>query len=81
MIHRMVVQILFHLANCLLISELAIHEAAAARLLHHLGPVVAGDLAEAFAAVDYGVVDDLRICQEETAISCRFGQGGSFVLV
>lgn len=33
-------------------------------------PVVARDLAEGFVAVDDGVVDDLSICQEETAVSC-----------
>lgn len=70
MIHRVGVQILFHLANCLLISQLAVHEAAAARFLHHLGPIVAGYFAEALAAVHDGVIDDLRIGQEETAISC-----------
>lgn len=66
----MAIQTLFDLINCLFISELAVHEAAAARLLHHLGPVVAGDLAEALAAVDDRVVDDLRIGQQETAVGC-----------
>ena len=70
MIHRVAVQILFHLANCLLISQLAVHEAAATRLLHHLGPIVAGDFAKALAAVHNRVVDNLRIGQQETAVSC-----------
>lgn len=70
MVHRVVVQNLLHLADRLLISQLAIHETAATRLLHHLGPVVAGDLAEALAAVDYRVVDYLRVGQQEAAISC-----------
>lgn len=31
-------------------------------------PVVAGDLAERLVAVDDGIVDDLSVCQEETAV-------------
>ena len=33
-------------------------------------PIVAGDLAEGFVAVDDRIVDDLSVCQEETAVGC-----------
>lgn len=52
----------------LLVGELAEHERAAAGLLHHLGAVVAGDLAERLVAVHDREVDDLRVRQQETAI-------------
>lgn len=70
MIHRVRVQILFNLTNCLLIGQFAIHKTTAARLLHNLGPIVARDLAKAFAAINNRIVDDLRISQKEATVSC-----------
>ena len=51
-----------------LVCQVAVHEAARARLLHHLGPVVARQLAESVIAVDDRVVYDPGIGQDETGI-------------
>lgn len=61
---------MFHLIYSLLISQFAIHETATTRLLHHLGSVVARDFAKTFAAIHNGIVDDLGIGKEETAVGC-----------
>lgn len=42
-----------------------------AGLLHDLGAVVATHLAERFVAVHDGVVHDLRVGQQETAVCCN----------
>lgn len=69
-IHGVVVQVLLHLAYGLLVGEFAVHETAAARLLHHFRSVVAGDFAKTFAAVDDRIVDDLRVRQQKAAVGC-----------
>jgi hypothetical protein len=40
-------------------------------LATYFGSIVSGDPAEGFVAVDNGVVDDLSICQQETAVGWR----------
>lgn len=37
----------------------------------HFCSVVARDLAEGFVAIDDGIVDDLSVSQEETAVGCQ----------
>lgn len=37
----------------------------------HFSSVVARDLAEGFVAIDDGIVDDLSVSQEETAVGCQ----------
>lgn len=69
---QLVLQHVVHPADGLLVRQLAEHEGAPARLLHHLGAVVAGNLAERLVAVHYGVVDYLCVRQKETAVGCKY---------
>lgn len=66
--HRVVVQRLFNPLNGVPVSHLPVHKTAPGALLHDLGPVVSADLAERLRAVDDRVVNDLCICQKETAV-------------
>lgn len=73
--YGVILERLLDLADGLLISQLAVHEGAATRLLHHLGPIEAGDLAEGLAAVHDGEVDDLGVGQQQAAIGCSCVMG------
>lgn len=65
---RVAVEAMFELSDGGPVRELAVHEAAAAALLHHFGPVVAGDFAESLRAVHDRVVHDLGVRQQEAAV-------------
>ena len=52
----------------LLVGEVAAHESARAALLHDLGAVVAGQLAETLVAEHDRVVDDPSVRQDEIVI-------------
>lgn len=69
---ELVVELMFehviYPAYSLLVGQFPVHEGTSACLLHHLRPVVAGDLAEGLVTVDYGEVHDLGVRQQETAI-------------
>lgn len=63
---------LAHLQGHTLAGVAAVQEAAAAVLLHHLGPGEARQLAEAVRAVDDGVAAvALRVAQQEVAVCKR----------
>lgn len=66
-----ILETLLHLADHLFVCQLAVHKAAAARLLHHLGAIVAGNFAKTLTTVDDRVVDDFGVCKQQTGVGCR----------
>lgn len=68
-LHLLVVfQATFNFRDACPISHFAIHESTATRFLHHLGAIVARDLAKRFGAVDDWKVHNLGVGQQKTAI-------------
>lgn len=67
----MILETVFYFGDALSICHLSIHESAATRFLHHLGAIVARDLAKRLGAVHDRKVHNLGVGQQETTVGCK----------